>query len=72
MDILRKEKLYLSMPDKLQFFAKELCILGHVINKKGIVMDPHKVDQITNWKAPQIRPSCYNSWVPQATWLTTA
>jgi hypothetical protein len=32
------------MPDKLQFFAKELRILGHVINKKGIVLDPYKVD----------------------------
>ena len=50
-NILRHEKLYLQ-PSKMQFFAKELKILGHVINKKGILMDPHKVDKISNWKVP--------------------
>lgn len=50
-DILRKEKLYLSM-DKMQFFAKELKILGHMIDKHGILMDPYKVDTIVNWKTP--------------------
>ncbi|QRW12655.1 Transposon Ty3-I Gag-Pol polyprotein [Ceratobasidium sp. AG-Ba] len=46
-----KEKLYLS-PKKMQFFAKELHILGHIINDKGILMDPHKVDSVKNWKTP--------------------
>jgi Reverse transcriptase (RNA-dependent DNA polymerase) len=32
LDVLQKEKLYLSTPDKLQFFAWNLCILGHVID----------------------------------------
>ena len=50
-DILRREKLYLG-PSKMQFFTKELKILGHVIDKKGILMDPHKVDKISNWKVP--------------------
>ena len=50
-DILRKEKLYLG-PSKMQFFAEELRILGHVIDDKGISMDPHKVDKVLNWKAP--------------------
>ena len=50
-DILRKEKLYLG-PSKMQFFAEELRILGHVINDKGISMDPHRVDKVVNWKAP--------------------
>ena len=49
--ILRKEKLYLG-PNKMQFFAEELKILGHVIDDKGISMDPHKVDKVLNWKAP--------------------
>ena len=48
-DILRREKLYL-WPSKMQFFTKGLKILGHVIDKKGILMDPHKVDKISNWK----------------------
>lgn len=44
-DILRKEKLYLS-PLKMQFFAEELKILGHIINDNGIIMDSHKVDKV--------------------------
>ena len=50
-DILRKEKLYLG-PNKMQFFADELKILGHIIDDKGISMDPHKVDKVLNWKVP--------------------
>ena len=50
-DILRKEKLYLG-PSKMQFFTEELKILGHIIDNKGISMDPHKVDKVLNWKAP--------------------
>jgi hypothetical protein len=52
LDVLRKEKLYLSTPDKLQFFARNLRILGHVIDDQGIIMDPHKVDEISKWKTP--------------------
>ena len=36
----------------MQFFAKELHLLGHVIKDGGIVMDPAKVDRIENWKIP--------------------
>ena len=50
-EILRKERLFLS-PNKMQFFADELKILGHVIDDKGIRMDPHKVDKVLNWKSP--------------------
>ncbi|KAJ3474471.1 hypothetical protein NLI96_g12441 [Meripilus lineatus] len=50
-EILRREKLYLGA-DKMQFFAQKLKILGHVIDKEGIAMDPHKVDKVANWKVP--------------------
>ena len=50
-NILRREGLFLS-PNKMQFFANELRILGHVIDDKGIRMDPHKVDKVVNWKTP--------------------
>lgn len=50
-DILRREKLFLS-PKKMQFFAEELKILGHVIDDEGIRMDPHKADKVNNWKTP--------------------
>ena len=36
----------------MQFFTEELRILGHVIDDKGISMDPHKVDKVLNWKTP--------------------
>jgi len=49
LDILRKEQLYLS-EEKLHFFVECLKILGHVIDSKGIAMDPNKVDSILNWK----------------------
>ena len=50
-DVLRREKFYLS-PSKMWFFASTLCILGHVIDRNGIKMDPHKVDAVSNWKVP--------------------
>lgn len=52
LEILRKNCLYLSTADKLQFFATDLHILGHRIDSKGIRMDPNKVDQIIRWKTP--------------------
>ena len=36
----------------MQFFTEELKILGHIIDNKGIPMDPHKVDKVLNWKVP--------------------
>jgi hypothetical protein len=50
-NVLRKEKLYLSS-EKMNLFANRLKILGHIIDDDGIVMDPHKVDKIQNWKVP--------------------
>jgi hypothetical protein len=52
LDILRRERLYLTSSDKLQFFATELVILGNVIDEKGIKMDTNKVNKIENWKVP--------------------
>ena len=51
IDILRKEKFYLS-EHKMQLFQKELKILGHIVNNQGIRMDPHKVESIKQWKVP--------------------
>jgi hypothetical protein len=51
IDTLRPNQFYLSK-HKLQFFKSELSTLGHVIDNKGIRLDPHKVDKIINWKTP--------------------
>jgi hypothetical protein len=53
-DILRREKLFLS-PTKMQFFAEKLHILGHIVDSKGIQMDPYKVDSVLNWKPPNTK-----------------
>ena len=50
-EILHHEKLFLST-EKMQFFTSRLKILGHIINEQGIMMDPHKVTTILNWKMP--------------------
>ena len=54
LDILKREKLYLSK-SKLHFIAPELKILGPVIDDDGIRMDADKVDAVVNWKVPTNR-----------------
>ena len=54
LDILKKEKLYLSR-QKLHFIQPELKLLGRIIDDDGIRMDPHKVDSVLSWKVPTNR-----------------
>ena len=49
--ILEKEKLHLS-EGKLDFLSKCIKILGRIVDKDGIQMDPDKVDALVHWKAP--------------------
>ena len=37
---------------KCEFWLKEVGFLGHVISREGIVVDPSKVEPVTEWKAP--------------------
>jgi hypothetical protein len=37
---------------KCEFRINEVLFLGHIINKDGLVVDPKKVADILNWKAP--------------------
>ncbi len=54
LDILKREKLYLSR-SKLHFLESELHMLGHVVDENGICMDHDKVDSVLNWKTPTNR-----------------
>jgi hypothetical protein len=54
IDILRQEKLYLSLK-KLHFFKSELKLLGRIVGTDGIRMDPEKVDSVLAWKMPMNR-----------------
>lgn len=54
LDALKREKLYLS-EKKLQFFCREVKILGRIVDDDGIRMDPDKVDALVKWKTPTNR-----------------
>jgi hypothetical protein len=48
---LREHQLYAKL-SKCEFWIDEVLFLGHIINKEGLVVDPKKVVDILNWKAP--------------------
>ena len=37
---------------KCEFWLKEVSFLGHVVSNGGIAVDPSKVTDVLNWKAP--------------------
>ncbi|QRV97825.1 Transposon Ty3-I Gag-Pol polyprotein [Ceratobasidium sp. AG-Ba] len=39
----------------MQFLAEKLNILGHIVDSKGIQMDPHKVESVLSWKVPNTK-----------------
>ncbi len=51
IDILKKEKFYLG-ENKVHFLAKELKVLGRIVDHHGIRMDPDKVNAIVKWPTP--------------------
>jgi hypothetical protein len=48
---LREHQLYAKL-SKCEFWIDEVLFLGHIINKVGLAVDPKKVADILNWKAP--------------------
>jgi hypothetical protein len=48
---LREHQLYAKL-SKCEFWIDEVLFLGHIINKEGLVVDPKKVANILNCKAP--------------------
>ena len=51
LEILRKERLYAKF-SKCEFWLKEVQFLGHVISKEGILVDPAKIEAVSNWERP--------------------
>jgi hypothetical protein len=49
---LREHLLYAKL-SKHEFWIHEVLFLGNIINKDGLVVDPKKVSDILNWKAPK-------------------
>ncbi|KAI3686844.1 hypothetical protein L1987_80533 [Smallanthus sonchifolius] len=51
LELLKHEQLYAKF-SKCEFWIREVQFLGHVVNEKGIHVDPAKVEAIKNWAAP--------------------
>ncbi|GJY21229.1 putative reverse transcriptase domain-containing protein [Tanacetum coccineum] len=51
LGLLKKEKLYAKF-SKCDFWLDSVQFLSHVINSKGIHVDPSKIEAIKNWGAP--------------------
>ena len=52
LEILRKEQLYAKW-SKCEFWLTQVQFLGHVISKKGITVDPAKIEAVLNRERPK-------------------
>jgi hypothetical protein len=52
LELLRKEQLYVKF-SKCEFWLSEVQFLGHVVNGKGIHVDPTKINAVRDWIAPR-------------------
>jgi len=52
LELLRDQKLYAKF-SKCEFWLREVQFLGHVVNEKGIHVDPAKIEAIKKWEAPK-------------------
>src|SRR3954467_10200483 len=52
---LRENQLYAKF-NKCEFWLKEVGFLGHIVLAGGIVVDPSKIKDVEEWKAPTTQP----------------
>nr|GEV76703.1 putative reverse transcriptase domain-containing protein [Tanacetum cinerariifolium] len=52
LGLLKKEELYAKF-SKCEFWIPKVQFLGHVINSKGIHVDPTKIESIKDWASPK-------------------
>ena len=48
---LREHKLYAKF-SKCEFWLSKIPFLGHILSRDGISIDPSKVQEVMDWKAP--------------------
>ena len=48
---LREHKLYVKF-SKCEFWLSKVPFLGHILSRDGIFVDPSKVQEVMDWKAP--------------------
>ncbi|GJT63760.1 putative reverse transcriptase domain-containing protein [Tanacetum coccineum] len=52
LELLKKEKLYAKF-SKCKFWIPKVQFLGHVIDSRGIHVDPAKIESIKDWASPK-------------------
>nr|GEZ19144.1 putative reverse transcriptase domain, ribonuclease H-like domain, aspartic peptidase domain protein [Tanacetum cinerariifolium] len=52
LELLKREKLYAKF-SKCEFWIPKVQFLGHVIDSRGIHMDPAKIESIKDWASPK-------------------
>nr|GEU29863.1 putative reverse transcriptase domain-containing protein [Tanacetum cinerariifolium] len=52
LELLKKEKLYAKFP-KCEFWILKVQFHGHVIDSRGIHVDPAKIESIKDWASPK-------------------
>ncbi|WVZ51932.1 hypothetical protein U9M48_003029 [Paspalum notatum var. saurae] len=52
LEKLRKNQLYGKF-SKCEFWLKEVVMLGHVLIVEGVLVDPKKIEAVSNWKTPR-------------------
>ncbi|GJR15667.1 putative reverse transcriptase domain-containing protein [Tanacetum coccineum] len=52
LELLKKEQLYAKF-SKCEFWIPKVQFLGHVIDSKGIHVDPAKIESIKDWASPK-------------------
>ncbi|GKC38412.1 retrotransposon protein, putative, ty3-gypsy subclass [Tanacetum coccineum] len=52
LELLKKEELYAKF-SKCEFWIPKVQFLGHVIDSKGIHVDPAKIKSIKDWASPK-------------------
>ena len=50
---LREHKLYAKF-SKCEFWFSKVPFLGHILSRDGISIDPLKVQEVMDWKAPTL------------------
>ena len=52
LETLRRERLFAKF-SKCEFWLREVQFLGHLVNQKGILVDPAKIEAVMQWEVPR-------------------
>ncbi|GJX58305.1 putative reverse transcriptase domain-containing protein [Tanacetum coccineum] len=58
LELLKKEELYVKFSN-CEFWIPKVYFLGHVIDSKGIHVDPAKIESIKDWASPKTATEIY-------------